>query len=77
MAPHEKRGSGGADVKPLATPRLNSCYDSGTPTDKICEMEARRLASIEPATRQASCGGGTGAVGGSHGSRRADTESAS
>jgi hypothetical protein len=38
-------------------------------------MEARRMASMEPATKQANRGGGTGAVGDSHSDRRADTES--
>jgi hypothetical protein len=49
----------------------------GEPSDPRREMEACRRASIEPATKQANRGGGTGAVGGSHGDRRADPESAS
>jgi hypothetical protein len=49
----------------------------GEPSDPRREMEACRRASIEPATKQANRGGGTGAVGGSHGDRRADPESGS
>ena len=41
------------------------------------EMEACRMASMEPPTTQANRGSGTGAVGGSHGDRRADSESGS
>ena len=47
----------------------------GEPSDPRREMEACRMASIEPATKQANRGSGTGAVGGSHGDRRADSES--
>jgi hypothetical protein len=49
----------------------------GEQSDPRREMEACRMASIEPATKQANRGGGTGAVGGSHGDRRADSESGS
>jgi hypothetical protein len=49
----------------------------GEPSDPRREMEACRRASIEPATKQANRGGGTGAVGGSHGDRRADSASGS
>jgi hypothetical protein len=35
------------------------------------------MASMEPPTKQANRGSGTGAVGGSHGDRRADSESGS
>jgi hypothetical protein len=48
----------------------------GEPSDPRREMAACRRASIEPATKQANRGSGTGAVGGSHGDRRADPESA-
>lgn len=49
----------------------------GEQSDLLREMEACRRASIEPRTTQANRGGGTGAVGGSHGDRRADPESGS
>ena len=49
----------------------------GEQSDPIREMEACRMASIEPATKQANRGSGTGAVGGSHGDRRADSASGS
>jgi hypothetical protein len=49
----------------------------GEPSDPRREMEACRRASIEPATKQATRGSGTGAVGGSHGDRRADSGSGS
>jgi len=49
----------------------------GEQSDPRREMEACRIASIEPDTKQANRGGGTGAVGGSHGDRRADSESGS
>lgn len=49
----------------------------GEPSDPRREMEACRRASIEPATKQANRGSGTGAVGGSHGDRSADPESGS
>jgi hypothetical protein len=39
------------------------------------DMEASRMASMEPATKRANRGSGTGAVGDSHGNRRADAES--
>ena len=49
----------------------------GEQSDPIREMEACRIASIEPHTTQANRGSGTGAVGGSHGDRRADSASGS
>jgi len=49
----------------------------GEQSDPRREMEACRIASIEPDTKQANRGSGTGAVGGSHGDRRADSESGS
>ena len=49
----------------------------GEQSDPRREMEACRIASIEPATKKANRGSGTGAVGGSHGDRRADPESGS
>lgn len=49
----------------------------GEQIDPHCDMEARRMASMEPATRQASRGSGTGAIGASHSDRRADAESGS
>ena len=49
----------------------------GEQNDPRSDMEASRMASMEPDTKQASRGGGTGAVGGSHGARRADSVSGS
>ena len=49
----------------------------GEQSDPRREMEACRMASIEPDTKQANRGSGTGAVGGSHGDRRADSASGS
>jgi hypothetical protein len=48
----------------------------GEQVDLRRTMEARRMASMEPATRQANRGGAADAVGGSHSGRRADSESA-
>jgi hypothetical protein len=49
----------------------------GEQSDPHCEMEACRMASIEPATKQANRGGAADAVGASHSGRRADSESGS
>jgi hypothetical protein len=49
----------------------------GEQSDPRREMEACRMASIEPDTKQANRDSGTGAVGGSHGDRRADSASGS
>jgi hypothetical protein len=49
----------------------------GERIDRHCDMEARRMASIEPAARRANRGSGTGAIGASHSDRRADSESGS
>jgi len=49
----------------------------GEQSDPRREMEVCRIASIEPATKQANRGSATGAVGGSHGDRRADSASGS
>jgi len=47
----------------------------GEQSDPHREMEACRMASMEPATKQANRGSAADAVGASHSGRRADSES--
>lgn len=47
----------------------------GEQVEPRCDMEALRMASMEPEAKQANRGSGTDAVGGSHGGRRTDSES--
>ena len=49
----------------------------GEQIDPRRAMEARRMASTEPAARQANRGSGTGAIGAGHSDRRADAVSSS